>query len=78
MESLKRARKARGMSLAQVAEQCGLHPQAIARAERHGIDPRVSTAVAIAKALGMPMCELLDRKSDHERHRTRRSKSPKR
>ena len=48
MESLKRARKARAMSLAQVAERSGLHPQAIARAERDGIDPRVSTAMAIA------------------------------
>lgn len=68
MESLKRARKARRMSLAQVAERSGLHAQAVARAERDGIDPRVSTALAIARALTIPICELLDETTHHERH----------
>ena len=34
MESLKRARKRAGLSLAELAERCGLHSVSIARAER--------------------------------------------
>jgi transcriptional regulator with XRE-family HTH domain len=69
---MKRARKAQGMSLADVAKRAGLLPEAVARAERAGIDPRVSTALAIADALGVPICELLDEGVRHERHRARR------
>lgn len=76
METIKRARKARGMSLAEVARQSGLLAQAVARAERAGIDPRVSTVMAIARALGLPVCELLDEKANHERHHTRPRSKP--
>jgi transcriptional regulator with XRE-family HTH domain len=69
---MKRARKARGMSLAEVAERSGLHPVAIARAEREGTDPRASTVAAIAHALGIPVCELFER-TGHERRRTKRT-----
>jgi transcriptional regulator with XRE-family HTH domain len=62
------------LSLAEVAERCGLFPQAVARAERKGIDPRVSTVAAIAKALGVPGCELLDEDTKHEQHRTKRTR----
>ena len=72
MDSLKRARKARGMSLAEVGERSGLHAQAVARAERAGTDPRVSTVVAIANALNVPICKLVDERAHHERHRQRR------
>lgn len=68
MESLKRARKAHGLSLAEVAKLTGLHPVAIARAERIGKDVKASTLVAIAKALGVPVCELFE-ESGHERQR---------
>jgi transcriptional regulator with XRE-family HTH domain len=70
MESLKRARKAQGMSLTDVAERSGLHAQAVARAERSGVDPRASTLLVIAKALAIPVCELLGAK--HERRSKRR------
>ena len=43
---------------------------AVARAERDGIDPRASTVDAIAKALGVPVCELFE-ESGHERQRRR-------
>jgi transcriptional regulator with XRE-family HTH domain len=66
VESIKRARKARGLSLADVAKLASLHPEAIARAERAGIDPRASTVGVIAKALGVPVCELFE-ESGHER-----------
>jgi transcriptional regulator with XRE-family HTH domain len=72
LETLKRARKARGLSLADVAERSGLHAQAVARAERAGIDPRVSTALAIAKALAVPICELLGAKHEQRSKRTKR------
>jgi transcriptional regulator with XRE-family HTH domain len=68
MERLKGARKAKGLSLTDVATGAGLHPQAVARAERPDTDPRVSTFAAIAKALGVPPCELLDKHVTHAKH----------
>lgn len=75
MESLKRARKAQGVSLTELAQRSGLHREAIARAERIGTDPRASTVAAIAKALGVPACELLDEVTHHERHRRQRAQA---
>lgn len=68
VESLKRARKAKGLSLAEVAAAAGLLPEAVARAERDDTDPRFSTIVAIAGALDVPVCELVKEKS-HAGHR---------
>lgn len=75
MESLKRARKVRGMTLAEVAERSGLFLQAVARAERSDTDPRASTVAAIARALRAPACELFDEGTKHERHRRTRKKA---
>lgn len=58
MESIKRVRKTRGLSLADVAKLASLHPEAVARAERDDVDPRASTVLRIAKALEVPVCEL--------------------
>jgi transcriptional regulator with XRE-family HTH domain len=66
MESIKRARKARGLSLSEVAELTGLHRMAIARAERPKVDAMASTVTKIAKALGLPVCELFE-ETGHER-----------
>lgn len=66
VESIKRARKARGLSLTEVAERSGVHRMSIARAERAGIDVKASTLVAVAKALDVPVCELFE-ESGHER-----------
>ncbi len=71
MESLKRARKAKGMSLTEVAERSGLHREAIARAERQDTDVRGSTLSALARALGVPVCELFD-ETGHEPKRRKR------
>ncbi len=68
MESIKRARKKRGMSLGEVAGLTGLHRQAIARAERSAVDVMASTVVAIARALDVPVCELFE-ESGHGRKR---------
>lgn len=58
MESIKKLRLEHGLSLAEVAERAGLHREAVARIERKGHDPRASTLVTIARALGVPVCEL--------------------
>jgi transcriptional regulator with XRE-family HTH domain len=71
VESIKRVRKALGVSLADVAERSDLHREAVARAERPGIDPRASTVAAIADALRVPVCQLFER-TGHERPRTHR------
>ena len=71
MESIKRARKAKGLSLTEMAERTGLHRMAIARAERAGKDVMASTVVAIAKALSVPVCELFER-TGHEPERRHR------
>jgi len=74
VESAKRARKARGLSLSQVAASSGVHRMAIARAERQGTDVRATTLAALAKALGAPVCELFA-ETGHERQRRRRRRS---
>jgi len=71
VESIKRIRKARGLSLTQVGERSGISRTAIARAEQAGYDPRASTLEAIAKALGVHVCELFGDKG-HERIRPQR------
>ena len=71
VEKIKTIRKRLGLSLADVAERCGLHPQAIARVEREGFDPKASTVAKIAEALGVPVCELYP-KTGHERRRKTR------
>jgi transcriptional regulator with XRE-family HTH domain len=71
VQSIKQARKARGLSLTEVAERSGVHRMSIARAERVGVDVKASTLVAIAKALGVPICELFE-ESGHERQREKR------
>jgi len=74
VESIKRARKATGLSLTEVAERSGVHRMAIARAERVGTDVKASTLSAIARALGVPVCELFE-KSGHERERKGKPKT---
>jgi transcriptional regulator with XRE-family HTH domain len=72
MESIKRARKRRGLSLTDVSERTGLYREVIARAERAGTDVRAKTLAAIAKALGVPVCELFE-VTGHERQRRERT-----
>jgi len=77
VERLKVLRKARGLSLAEVAEGSGLLRAAVARAERSNVDPRISTVIAFMKALGIPLCELEDKDAKHGRHAKRRAKARK-
>ncbi len=71
MESIKKLRKKLGMSLRDVAAGSGLSPETVARVERKGIDPRASTLERVARAMGVPVCELFE-ESGHERRRTKR------
>ena len=72
MESIKRARKRSGLSLTEVSARTGLYREVIARVERPGVDLRVSTALTIAKAIGVSIGELLDEGAKHERQRASR------
>ena len=78
MLSIRKTRQALGLTLTAIAAKTGLLPQAISRAERDGIDPRASTVQAIARAMGVPVCELYDVKVKHERHERRRKRTAKR
>lgn len=69
---IKTVRKRLAMSLADVAAGCDLFPEAIARAERDGTDPKASTVVKIAKAMGVPVCELFD-DPGHDRRRKKKA-----
>ena len=66
MDSIKRTRKRCGFSLTEVSARTGLHREVIARAERAGSDARARTLAAIARALGVPVCELFE-VTGHER-----------
>jgi transcriptional regulator with XRE-family HTH domain len=72
VERIKRVRKSLGISLSEVARRSRLLPEAVARAERKGQDLRASTVAKIARALGVPVCELFD-ESGHGRKRTKKS-----
>ena len=58
------------MSLSELGKRAGIDRTAIARAERRGYDPRASTVSAIAKGLGVPVCELFE-ETGHERSNDR-------
>jgi transcriptional regulator with XRE-family HTH domain len=72
MESIKRVRKRCGLSLRTVSKRSGLYREVIARAERADTDVRARTLAAIAKALGVPVCELFE-VTGHERQRRERT-----
>jgi transcriptional regulator with XRE-family HTH domain len=73
LERIKKIRKKHGLSLSELAEWTGLLPEAIARAERKGQDVRASTIAAIAKGLGVAVCELFE-VSGHGRKQRRTKK----
>lgn len=72
MLRIKIVRKRLGMSLADVAAGCDVLPEAIARAERDGTDPKASTVTKLAKAMGVPVCELFD-EPGHDRRRKKKA-----
>jgi transcriptional regulator with XRE-family HTH domain len=56
---LKAARRDRGFSQGELAKRAGLDQTAISRLEAGAREPRLSTIVMLAQALGIPTSELL-------------------
>ena len=77
MESIKLWRKELGLSLTGVATRADLHDEAVARMERAGVDPRASSLLRIAKALGIPVCQLVE-KPGHKHGQRHTHQSPRR
>lgn len=57
--NLRRLRLAAGLSQMQLGDRAGLHFSEISRLERGLRDPRLTTVVRLARALGVPPAELL-------------------
>lgn len=57
--NLRRAREKAGLSQETVAERAGMHRNAVALLETGKRDPKVSTVVKLAKALGTNASDLL-------------------
>jgi transcriptional regulator with XRE-family HTH domain len=72
VESIKRRRKALGLSLAELATRAGIGRENVARIESAAVDPRASNVALLAKAMGVPVCELFDKEYGHERRPRRR------
>jgi len=78
VDSIKRVRKALGVSLTVLADRVGMFREQIAYAERKGTDPRASTLARLAKGLGVSVGRLFEEES-HARHRQRaRQRRPQR
>jgi transcriptional regulator with XRE-family HTH domain len=71
VESIKRKRKELGLSLTDVAVRADLHREAVARLEHADSDPRASSLARLAKAMGVPICELFE-DTGHGRRQARR------
>lgn len=57
--ALRRLRRERDLSQEALARQAGLAPQHVSELERGRKEPRLTTLVQLADALGMPLAELL-------------------
>lgn len=58
--NIRAARKAAGLSQAEVSRMLNLHYQQIQTAEKGRIVPRVDTLLAYAKALNVPVSKMLE------------------
>jgi transcriptional regulator with XRE-family HTH domain len=63
---IRRLRKLRGWTQAQLAERCGLAQQHVAKLESEDADPQVSTLRKIASALGVELGELFWTRAEFE------------
>ena len=64
-DNLKRLRKQANLTQAQVAEAAGLPRATVANLEQPGANPGVQTVVAVAKALGVSLDDLLAPPPEH-------------
>jgi transcriptional regulator with XRE-family HTH domain len=58
-QTIRRKRKALGLTLEQLAERAGLTPNFVGSVENGQRDPSLSTVLALAKGLRTPLAELL-------------------
>jgi transcriptional regulator with XRE-family HTH domain len=58
-ERLRRVREAKGVTPYRLAQITGLSKQGVLNLEEEGADPKLSTVVKLAKALGIHPCDLL-------------------
>jgi transcriptional regulator with XRE-family HTH domain len=58
--NVKHARAAAGLTQEQVADASGIHVTEVSRIERGLRDPRISTVLRLADALGTPASSLVD------------------
>jgi len=61
MKNLRRYRNERGLSVRGLAVEAGVHYVSIVRLENGKFDPRLSTLRKLAKALGVTVCDLIDK-----------------
>jgi transcriptional regulator with XRE-family HTH domain len=61
-------RKQLGLTLKVVGDRAGLHDEAVARIEHPDVDPRISSVLRVARAMGVPICELVDDPGHGSRH----------
>lgn len=59
MKRLRQLREQRGHSLRKLAQLSGVHYVSLARLEAGELDPRLSTVLKLAKALGVTIVELI-------------------
>ena len=68
-ENLKRQRKQANLTQAELAEAAGLPRATVANLEQPGANPSVSTIVAVAKALGISIDDLLAPPPEHRHYK---------
>jgi transcriptional regulator with XRE-family HTH domain len=57
--NLKRERERRELSMSRLAKMAGMHASEISRLEKGSRDPRLSTMVRLARALEIPLDDLI-------------------
>jgi transcriptional regulator with XRE-family HTH domain len=59
-QNVRAARERAGLTQEQVADASGIHSTEVSRIERGLRDPRISTVLRLARAMGVPASELVD------------------
>jgi len=59
LKRVEQAREARGLTRFDLSRACGLHPTSVQKMIERGTDPSVTVAMAMARALHIPLLSLL-------------------
>jgi transcriptional regulator with XRE-family HTH domain len=63
--AIRQLRRARELSQEALAAAAGMHPKHLSEIERANKDPRATTVIRLADALGVPVSELYDHFDGH-------------